>query len=100
MTAYVVRRILTAIPLLFVITFIIFVSTRWLPGDPISTMLGEKATPEAREAAIRRYGLDRPILEQFGIYMKGLITEGDLGESIILRPGQPLTEALKEHMKS
>ena len=97
MTAYLVRRFLTAIPLLFVITFIIFVSTRWLPGDPITIMLGEKATPEAREAGIRRYGLDKPILVQFKIYIAGLLGRADLGESIF-RPGEPLTETLKQRL--
>jgi ABC-type dipeptide/oligopeptide/nickel transport system permease component len=98
MKAYLLRRLLSTPPLLLVIAALVFGATRWLPGDPIQIMMGEKATPEAREAAIRRYGLDRPIPEQFGRYLKDLLTRGDLGDSIILRPGEPVTAALARHL--
>lgn len=93
MTGYVVRRLLASIPLLLIVTIVIFVCTRLLPGDPITIMLGEKTTPEARERAKKLYKLDRPIHEQCIAYLDRLLLHGDLGESVY-RPGEPLTAGI------
>ncbi|HLG43042.1 MAG TPA: ABC transporter permease, partial [Planctomycetota bacterium] len=83
MTAFVVRRLFLLPLLLVAVTFIVFCFARSVPGDPVDVMLGEKGTREAREELTRRWGLDRPLLVQYGIYLTGLMT-GDLGRSYIM----------------
>src|SRR5262249_3994089 len=53
-----------------------------IPGDPATAMLGEKATPERTEAVRKQLGLDRPIHEQYLLYM-GKVIRGDLGTSVV-----------------
>src|SRR5437667_3840352 len=53
-----------------------------IPGDPASVMLGEKATPERADAVRKQLGLDRPIAEQYLLYI-GKVVRGDLGVSIV-----------------
>jgi peptide/nickel transport system permease protein len=71
------------------ITLIAFVLSHLVPGDPVSVALGEQASvdPLARAAFIHRYGLDRPIPEQYLVYMQHLL-QGDLGNSI--QSGRPV----------
>ena len=96
MTAYLLRRLLASIPLLFAVSFIVFFLTRSVPGDPVDAMLGEKATAQAREEMTRKFGLDRPILIQYGIYMKGLLS-GDFGTSYI-RSGQSIGGEIRRRL--
>ncbi|MCI0521178.1 MAG: ABC transporter permease [Chloroflexi bacterium] len=95
MIQYIVRRLLTAIPVLLGILFITFALARLLPGDPCRAALGERATAEVCDAFIKRNGLDKPIYVQFGIYL-GDVLKGDLGESF--RQGRPATEILVERL--
>lgn len=97
MTAYLLRRLLAAIPLLFAVSLVVFVLTRSVPGDPVDAMLGEKATPAVREEVRRKHGLDKPILVQYGIYMKRLLLHGDLGESYI-RKSQPISGEIRRRL--
>ncbi|MGH2427523.1 MAG: ABC transporter permease [Candidatus Limnocylindria bacterium] len=82
MTKFIVRRILMLIPILLGLTLLIFVFTRLLPGDPATTILGERATPENLALVRASLGLDRPLHEQYLQYMGGLL-QGDLGRSFI-----------------
>ncbi|MBI2898571.1 MAG: ABC transporter permease [Planctomycetes bacterium] len=97
MTAYLLRRLLAAIPLLVAVSLVVFVLTRSVPGDPVDAMLGEKATPQVREEIRRKHGLDRPILVQYAIYMKGLLLRGDLGVSYV-RKNQPIAEEIRRRL--
>ena len=64
-------------------TLLAFFLIRLVPGDPIETMAGERGIDPARhEALLHEYGLDRPVLVQYGIYI-GRVLHGDLGKSII-----------------
>ncbi len=82
MRRYVIRRSLTIIPVLLGVSVLVFGFVHLIPGDPATTMLGERATPE-RVAEVRaRLGLDRPIFEQYLIYV-GKVLHGDLGVSIV-----------------
>ncbi len=84
MIQYVIRRLLFAIPVLFAIVLATFVLIHALPGGPFDTV-GEKAMPEAmRRVMERRYGLDKPLYEQFFLYLGNLI-QGDLGPMLQLR---------------
>jgi peptide/nickel transport system permease protein len=84
MLRFVVRRLLLLVPILLGLSILVFLWIRALPGDPASALLGERATA-ARIAEVRhRYGLDRPIFEQYWDYLKTTV-EGDFGQSIASR---------------
>jgi peptide/nickel transport system permease protein len=79
---YATKRVLTIVPVLIGISFLVFSFIHLIPGDPATTMLGERATPE-RVAQVRAHlGLDRPLAVQYLIYV-GKIVRGDLGVSIL-----------------
>jgi peptide/nickel transport system permease protein len=79
---YVVRRSLTVVPVLLGVSVLVFSFIHLIPGDPAITMLGERATPEKVAEVRQRLGLDRPIHEQYVIYL-GKLLRGDLGVSIV-----------------
>lgn len=89
MTAYIIRRLLAFFPLLLAVSFLVFALIRMVPGDPVDALYGEKATPEIRKQVTERWGLDEPILVQYGIYLKGILTRLDFGESYV-RTGQSI----------
>lgn len=91
--SYILKRILQMIPVLFVITIIIFWGIRLIPGNPALTVLGEKAPQYAIEAMEKKMGLDQPIWKQYLIYLNDLI-HLDLGTSIRLK--QPVIELFRE----
>ena len=80
MAAYIVRRLLQMIPVIVAITLIVFVLLR-VTGDPVVLMLPEDAPREQIERLRRHLGLDRPIHEQYLIFM-GQLLQGDFGQSI------------------
>ncbi|MEX1071304.1 MAG: ABC transporter permease [Anaerolineales bacterium] len=82
MTQYVIRRFLLAIPVLFGILFVTFAIARLIPGDPCRSALGEHATVEACNAFAERFGLNKSIPVQLGIYMNDILVRRDFGESI------------------
>ena len=86
MTAYIIRRLIMAVIVLIIVTLIVFFVIRLLPGDPLIIFLGQQATQgaiteETLQALRVQYGLDKPILVQYGNWMWGIL-RGDLGESI------------------
>src|SRR5918994_3291667 len=91
MLRYVVRRLLLLVPILLGVSILIFVWIRALPGDPASSLLGERATPALVKRYKERYGLDRPVPVQYWEYLK-VTAKGDLGVSIISR--RPVTEEI------
>jgi ABC-type dipeptide/oligopeptide/nickel transport system permease component len=78
------QRILQLIPVLFGITIITFFLLRLIPGDPALQILGEHYTPKAAAELRRSLGLDKPIWDQYLLFMRHLV-HGDLGESIFYR---------------
>ncbi len=95
MLQYILRRLLSSIPVLLGILLVTFALARMIPGDPCRAMLGEKATAATCERFIREKGLDKPIHEQFFVYMKD-VARGDFGNSI--RFSQPVTRILGERL--
>ncbi len=77
----IVRRILSAIPVLIGVVLIIYLILRVLPGNAIATMMGEHYNAEAEQTIIAELGLDKPWYVQFWVYVTGLFT-GDMGTSI------------------
>lgn len=83
MRRYVATRILQMVPVLFIISVMIFLLMRVLPNDPIYSMAGEDSealTPEIRAALMRDLGLDRPLPVQYLRWLGGMVT-GDWGRS-------------------
>lgn len=95
MAVYLVKRILSLIPVLFVVTIVIFMIMHLTPGDPASSILGLEASQEEIDALNEQLGLNRPILEQYISWVGGLL-RGDLGDSIFMR--QPVGQAIAEHI--
>lgn len=81
MTAYLARRVLGAIVVMFVVATLVFFMLRILPGDPIAAMLFDVEDPDAVEFLRTKYGLDQPIYVQYVKWFGHLLT-GDLGQSI------------------
>lgn len=81
LASYIVRRLLWIIPVLVVVSFATFAIARLGPGDPVRVRAGQFTDEEALARVRAQYGLDKPIWEQYWIYVRGALTEGDLGES-------------------
>jgi len=80
-TAYIVRRLLATLPVMAVVALFVFFLLRLAPGDPAAIIAGDDATAETIAAVRAKLGLDRPVLEQFVVWLWGLL-QGDLGVSI------------------
>lgn len=83
MFQYIVKRILWLFPILLGVSFIVFTIMYLSPGDPVTMVLGEGATPEQYEAMRVQMGLDRSFIEQFFHYIKNVVVEFDLGRSYV-----------------
>jgi len=95
MLAYLIRRILYLIPVLFVLTLVVFTFVQLLPGDIIDTMIGEEDVedPEVRAALEKEFGLDQPVYVQYGKWL-GKAVQFEFGKSLITR--RPVTQELLE----
>jgi len=87
----ILQRLLGALPNLVGVVVVTFLLTRAIPGDPAAYFAGASATQEAVEQIRRQLGLDKPLIEQFGLYVQALF-RGDLGLS--LTTGQPVLQEL------
>ena len=96
--AYTIRRLLWVPVILFVVSFLAFIITRFGPGDPISVLSPNYRDPETFERVRHERGLDKPFYEQYGIYMKNLITKGDFGESVTIYRGRDVWEIIWPRM--
>lgn len=81
MAAYVVRRLVLLVPMLFGVAVLVFGLLQIIPGDPAAVFLGPEATPEMVQDMRHTLGLDRPVIVQLGLYLANL-ARGDLGDSI------------------
>ena len=84
MIAFILRRLLSLVATLLVTALIIFVVLEILPGDPAGVILGLNATPESVAALRADFGLDKPVVIRFFLWIHGLLT-GDLGTSYSYR---------------
>ena len=88
MRAYIIRRLFLMIPTLFILTILVFLSLRFIPGDVIDIMQARMESDEMmtaldREAMERQLGLDVPVYVQYGRWMEGILLHGTLGNSLI-----------------
>jgi peptide/nickel transport system permease protein len=84
MSRYVLWRLVAAVPVLFLATLVVFFSVRLIPGDPALNRLGLEATPDQVQALRKELALQRPLPEQYGIWL-GHALRGDFGESQLNR---------------
>lgn len=81
MLKYIVKRILQMIPMMIILSIVVFCMVRLIPGDPVTMSLGMGAGKEAIAAETARLGLDKPLWQQYFIWVKNLF-HGDFGTSI------------------
>lgn len=81
MGAYIVRRVLATIPVMFVVALIVFSLLYLAPGDPAELLAGDNATPAQVQQIRDNLGLDEPFLVRFGTWLLGIL-RGDLGISV------------------
>src|SRR5215472_8567406 len=83
------------IPTVFLVTVGVFMLIHLIPGDPATAILGESYNPQAAASIHQQLGLDKPLPEQYLIYM-GKLVHGDLGNSVLNR--LPVTQAIGERL--
>ncbi|MGH2497826.1 MAG: ABC transporter permease [Ktedonobacteraceae bacterium] len=93
MIRYTAQRILFIIPVALLVSFMTFMIIHIIPGDPARILLGEFATPQSLAALRQQLGLDKPLLQQFIIWLWQLF-HGNLGQSIQLQ--QPVLDAITQ----
>lgn len=111
MWEYLLKRLILAVFTLLTILLVSYVLLRLAPGDPTrSSLLGgdapgggagisaEHGGLMGNEAMRRKLNLDKPILTGFGLWLKGIVLEGDFGESASVDPGRPVTELIGERL--
>lgn len=91
MLSYIMKRILSAIPVLLVVSIVIFLIIHITPGNPASVILGEEATPEQIAELEESLGLNLPIHQQYFSWIAGVF-QGDLGTSYFMKA--PVTESI------
>ncbi len=93
MTAYILKRLLAAIPVIAGLSVIVFLIMAMIPGDPALAILGAYATPENIERLNAQLGLDKSLFEQYFIWVSNLL-QGDFGRSYILN--RPVLDEIVE----
>ena len=95
MHKYIFKRLLTLIPVLLIVSIVIFMLIHLVPGDPAAMMLGDKATPEQIAALRHSLGFDQPLPVQYFRWMGGIF-RGDLGTSLFMKG--TMWEIISSHM--
>jgi peptide/nickel transport system permease protein len=96
LTAYIVRRLFATLPVMAVVALFVFFLLRFAPGDPAAIIAGEDATNEAIAAVRAKLGLDRPVAEQFVVWLWSLL-QGDMGVSIF--SNMPVTRLIEQRLE-
>ena len=89
MRTYILRRLIQIVPTVLGITFVVFVMMRSVPGDPVVSLLGDAYTEDDAIKARAEYGLNKPIVVQYFIWL-GKLLRGDWGASILT--GRPVLQ--------
>ena len=97
MGGYILKRLVSAIPVLFGITIIVFLIMSMIPGDPATAILGSYATPENVEKLNRDLGLDKPMVQRYFIWLGNMLT-GDFGRSFSLN--RPVIDEVLERFSA
>ena len=97
MAAYILKRLLALVPVLLGLTLIVFLIMAAIPGDPATAILGSYATPENVERLNQQLGLNRPLPEQYLLWLGNLL-EGDFGRSYSLN--RPVLDEVLERFSA
>ncbi len=81
MKRFIIKRILSVIPVLIIVSIVIFSLVHLVPGDPAASMLGDMASAEDIAALHKRLGLDEPLVKQYFVWIANIF-HGDLGDSV------------------
>lgn len=95
MGRYILKRVGYMLITLWIIITITFFLMHSIPGDPLAHM-AKKLPEQIKANYYEKYGLDQPVIVQYGKFMKNLVTEGDLGESLRY-PGRNVTETISKN---
>jgi peptide/nickel transport system permease protein len=95
MLTFLAKRLVQLVPVFLVVSIIIFMIIHLVPGDPIDSIVQIGSTPEQKADLVAKYGLDRPLVVQYAIWLGKMLT-GDLGEAIILR--QPVSTLIAQNL--
>jgi peptide/nickel transport system permease protein len=95
MVQFIIRRLFMLTPVMLGILLVTFTITRLVPGNPCDVMLGEKATEAKCEEFMHRYGLDKSLPKQFGLYIVNIV-QGDFGDTI--RDKRPVLDVIAERL--
>lgn len=95
MIKFIIRRLLALLPVLFGVITLTFILSRLMPGDPVLAHLPHHFTEEMYLDMLRQLGLDRPLWQQYIIYLGELFT-GNWGNSVSLSPGTPVWDLVLE----
>ncbi|MEP7285494.1 MAG: ABC transporter permease [Chloroflexota bacterium] len=93
---YVILRVLLTLPMVFILLTLIFIVLRILPGDPVTSELGPRGSPELKQELRAQLGLEQPILVQYFGYL-GKVAQLDLGNSMVLAK-RPIIDELSERL--
>jgi peptide/nickel transport system permease protein len=96
-SGYILRRLGQAVPVLLGVTFVVFLLMYLTPGDPVQLFMGQAGivSQEEIERVRHEFGLDRPFVEQYGLFLGGIL-RGNLGQSIIYR--RPVATLIGERL--
>ncbi|MCQ2006449.1 ABC transporter permease [Rhizobium sp. NRK18] len=97
MAAYIAKRLIAAIPVIIGLSIIVFFIMAMIPGDPALAILGSYATPENVAKLNRELGLDKPLVEQYFIWL-GNLAHGDFGRSYTLN--RPVLDEVLERFSA
>jgi peptide/nickel transport system permease protein len=98
MLGLVVRRVLSLIPILLIVSFVVFMLTELVPGDAAVTIAGgADATPERIEQVRTELGLDRPVLERYGDWLSDAVRL-DFGRSVLNQQGPTISEEISTRL--
>jgi peptide/nickel transport system permease protein len=95
MLRYILNRIIYLLPVLFIMSLVVFSFIHLIPGDPVDAILGLNASEEARTAVRKSLGLDRNIIVQYISWIGGILS-GDFGESVV--NNEPVLKLILEKM--
>ena len=93
MLAYTLRRLLALVPVFLAVSIIIFAIIHMIPGDPVDSLMKVGSGPEQRAIITARYGLDRPLYQQYFIWLAKLLS-GDMGTAIVAK--RPVLDLVKQ----
>jgi ABC-type dipeptide/oligopeptide/nickel transport system permease component len=95
MLLYLGKKLLIAIPTLFIVSILVFLSVYLAPGDPVDLLVNPMASKEIRDATRVRYGLDKPVLIRYAIFLERAV-QGDFGRS--LKTHRPVMDVIAERL--